>query len=157
MALYLWPPFCHDMWSTWLTWYVVCPIVVIAISFDVQQRSRQSIIQVVNWTVTPVNFAGCVPACSHAGRVLRLHGGHTQGLRPYLRSRGTEIHRKNNTENSLIVKCKKYIALCCCCCCSHESIVVDGLWKGLVKPFSPMLLGKFYVHIYIARRSTENH
>ena len=44
-----------------------------------------------------------------------------------------------------------------CCCCSHESIVVDGLWKGLVKPFSPMLLGKFYVHIYMARRSTENY
>ena len=40
---------------------------------------------------------------------------------------------------------------------SHESIVVDGLWKGLVKPFSPMLLGKFYVHIYMARRSTENY
>ena len=44
-----------------------------------------------------------------------------------------------------------------CCCCSHESIVVDGLWKGLVKPFSPMLLGKFYVHINMTRRSTENY
>ena len=47
--------------------------------------------------------------------------------------------------------------LLCCCCCSHESFVVDRLWKGLVKPFSPMLMGKFYVHIYMARRSTENY
>ena len=43
------------------------------------------------------------------------------------------------------------------CCCSHESNVVDGLWKGLVRPFSPMLLGKFYVHIYMAHRFIENY
>ena len=46
----------------------------------------------------------------------------------------------------------KVICRGCCCCCSHESIVVDALLKGLVKPFRPMLLGKFYVHIYMARR-----
>ena len=44
-----------------------------------------------------------------------------------------------------------------CYCCNNESIVVNGFLKGSVKPFSPMLMGKFYVHIYMARRSSENY
>ena len=37
----------------------------------------------------------------------------------------------------------KVICRGCCCCCSHESIVVDGLWKGIVEVASR--LDNYYI------------